>query len=149
MSLADDIAKAGFSWKECGHALCVQIKPGDKKVEDFNRTLCEGSGLAPILPGELLYSSLSCGHTTMGCRAIQFGMPSNSELLSEDGHLSCKKLEKRGDLNYIQAVNLGLKWKVLKHQVRDRFMGAMVILQAGMGLGRSYETSFHWAFLGC
>ena len=68
--LATDIAFVGWSWQETRHAMCVEILPGDLAVENFNRQLCDGVGLAPVELHSIRFGSLSCGHTNMALRAI-------------------------------------------------------------------------------
>ena len=73
--MARDIAFVGWSWAEVSHALCVEVLPGDASVEEFNRTLCDGCGLAPVGQHSIRFGSLSCGHTNMGLRAIAAAVP--------------------------------------------------------------------------
>ena len=125
--LASDIAFVGWSWLETRHAICCEVKPGDKTVEHFNRDLCEGSGLAPVEEDSIRFGSLSCGHTNMGLRAIAASVPSDCPLLGEGGALSLGKLRVR-DPEYAKAVVQGLHWKVLRWEVRERFPEAMRIV---------------------
>jgi hypothetical protein len=127
--LASDIAHIGWSWAATAHAICVQVAPGDKTVEDFNRRLCAGSGLAPVVPDSIQFGSLACGHTNMALRAIAAAVPSSCPLLSEDGKLSVEKL-RRKDPEFGNAVVRGLHWKVLRPEVRRLFPKALDIIQA-------------------
>ena len=126
--MASDIVHIGWSWQATSHAICVQVPPGDKTVEDFNRRLCQGSGLAPVLPDSIQFGSLACGHTNMALRAIAAGVPSSYPLLSEDGKLSLDRLRRR-DPEFAKAVEKGLRWKVLRHEVRVMFPKALDIIQ--------------------
>lgn len=126
--LASDIAFTGWSWAATSHAICCEVPPGDVEVENFNRKLCQGVGLPPVEPHSILFGSLSCGHTNMGLRAIAAGVPSECPLLSDGGRLSMTKLAVR-DTEYASAVQLGLKWKVLRYSVRSRFPKALDIIQ--------------------
>jgi hypothetical protein len=116
--LASDIAKAGFSAPETAHAVCVEVPPGSKEVEAFNERLCAGSGLPPIEKDCIRFGSLACGHTNQALRAIAAGVPSDCELLSDNGRMSARRLRDR-DPQYAEAVDQGLRWKVLKHAVRQ------------------------------
>ena len=129
LSLAHDIAFVGWSWAEVAHALCVEVAVGDASVESFNRTLCDGCGLAPVGMNTIRFGSLSCGHTNMGLRAIAAAVPSDDELLSENGRLSVERLAKR-DPEYAKAVQGGLRWQVLRPAVAAAFPDALPILQA-------------------
>ena len=127
--LATDIACVGWSWQETRHAMCVEILPGDLAVEKFNRQLCDGVGLAPVEPHSIRFGSLSCGHTNMALRAIEASMPSECSFLSEGGRFSLRKLELR-DQEFANAVRQGLRWLVLRSEVRVRFPDVLRIFQA-------------------
>ena len=45
--LASDICEVGWSWDACRHATCIEEKPGDSYISDFNKRLVANSGLAP------------------------------------------------------------------------------------------------------
>ena len=127
--LASDIAFVGWSWKETTHAVCVEVEPGTKDVEVFNRLLCAGVDLAPVEENSIHFGSLSCGHTSMGLRAIAAAMPSTCALLSENGRLSLTKLLIK-DPEYAKAVTRGLRWNVIRWPVRARYPKALPIIQA-------------------
>ena len=127
--LASDIAFVGWSWAETSHAMCVETLPGDLTVEQFNRQLCDGVGLAPVEHNSISFGSLSCGHTNMALRAIGASMPSDCPLLSEGGRFSVHKLGLR-DPEFARAVELGLKWTVLRASIRTTYPEALRIFQA-------------------
>jgi hypothetical protein len=120
---------AGFSAAEAAHAICCEELPGSKSIEEFNRRLCEGSGLPPVEQDSIAYGSLACGHTNMALRAIAASVPSDCPLLSHAGHMSLEQLRTR-DTTYATAVEQGLKWTVLKHAVRRDYPRALDIIQA-------------------
>lgn len=126
--LASDIAFVGFSWDAVRHAICCEAVPGSTELEDFNRRLCEGVALAPVVKDTIRFGSLACGHTNMGLRAIAAGAPSTCPLLSEGGRFSLAKLE-RLDKEFAKAVNKGLRWRVLRHDVRTKWPSALNIIQ--------------------
>jgi hypothetical protein len=140
--LATDIAFVGWSWKETVHALCIEVPPGDRSVEEFNRRLSQGVGLAPVEEGSIMFGSLSCGHTNYGLRAIAAGMPSTDPLLSEDGLLSVEKLGKR-DAEYARAVSHGLHWKVLRACVRQHYPRALPVLQGARNVAGHLQRKVH------
>jgi hypothetical protein len=129
--LASDIAFVGWSWAETKHALCVEVIPGDKAVEKFNRVLSEGADveLAPVEEDSIHFGSLSCGHTNYGLRCIAAGVASTCPLLSDSGRMSVTKLGAR-DPEYAAAVTRGLHWKVLRWPVRQKYPKALSILQS-------------------
>jgi hypothetical protein len=126
--LASDIAFVGWSWAETSHALCVETLPGDKSVEDFNRRLSDGVGLAPVEKDSIHFGSISCGHTNYGLRCIAASVASTCPLLSDCGRMSLEKLRRR-DPEYALAVVRGLHWKVLRAEVRQRYPKTLPILQ--------------------
>ena len=131
-SLMEMIATAGWSWAACNHAMCVQVLPGDSSVEEYNRALAFGTELAPVERDSIRFGSLSAGHTNMGLRAIAAGMPCADGRLGEHG---CYNVEvvRRHDAKFADAVQKGLRWKVLKSRVRVLFPEAMDIFQASEG----------------
>ena len=138
--LLRDIAFAGWSWPAVAHATCVEILPGDKTVENFNKMLCDGQALAPVVDNEIHFGSLSCGHTNMGLRALQAGVKSDCSLLSRDGFLDLAKVEAR-DPEMATAVRRGLKWKVLKATVRTQWPRALSVLQAARNVSFNRQTT--------
>ena len=66
--LADDISALGWSCECCRHALCVEVIPNDKSVENFNRRLCDGVALGEVPLDSIRFGSLACGHTNFVLR---------------------------------------------------------------------------------
>ena len=64
------IKRIGWSDNETEGAVCVQIIPGDRAVEEFNKRFVEGLPLMPVATDSLTHGSLGCGHTNYGLRAI-------------------------------------------------------------------------------
>ena len=98
LPLAHQIAFAGFNWKMCSHAVCVEVTPNSTDVEAFNAKLAAGGHLAPVVPNSIGFGSLSCGHTNMGLRAIAAQLPTDSVLLGRNGHC---------DVEHLRLQNLG------------------------------------------
>lgn len=140
--LAQDIAFVGFSWAETSHAMCVEIAAGDKSVENFNRMISTGVGLAPVEEDSIHFGSLSCGHTNYGLRCISAAVPSSCPLLSQDGVMSLAKLEQR-DPEYAKAVRMGLHWKVLRASVRALYPKALPILQGARNVSGHVQRKIH------
>lgn len=146
--LMERIAQAGWSWQECQAATCVEVEPNTKDVEVFNRRLCTGAGLPDVEENSIGFGSLACGHTNMGLRAIAAGVKSDALGISRDGRLSVEVIRAK-DPDFAEAVERGLRWKVLRHQVRAEFPEALRILQATntplLGWARAMQRSHNMA----
>lgn len=127
-TLLERIAATGWSWDKCAHATCIEAAPGDDSLHAFNERLCRDTGLAPVEKNSLMFGSLSAGHTNMGLRALAAKMPSNLKYLS-DGERFCLETLRKHDALFAEAVEKGLRWKVLKHEVRVLFPEALTIIQ--------------------
>ena len=141
--LASDIAFLGWSWQQTSHAICCEVPPGSREVEIFNAKLCKDVGLPEVEPHSVKFGSLSCGHTNMGLRAIAASAPSDCPLLSVGGKLSLDRLRGR-DPEFALAVERGLKWKVLRWEIREQFPKALDVIQVS---GVSHTVSKFAAFL--
>jgi len=136
-TLTQDIAFLGFAWRECDHALCIEEAPGKKVIEEFNRALSNGIDLAPVPENSIHYGSLACGHTNAGLRAVAAGLGSSCPLSSEGGVYSLSKIRHR-DADFGEAVEKGLRWQVLRWEVRERWPRSLDILQA-------FRVSSEWS----
>ena len=128
-TLMERIATTGWSWEKCLHATCIEAVPGDETLYEFNERLCRDTGLAPVEKHSLMFGSLSAGHTNMGLRALAARMPSTLPFLS-DGQRFCVDTLRKHDELFAEAVEKGLRWKVLKHEVRHLYPDALTIIQA-------------------
>ena len=127
--LMPTIHRIGWSDAETKDAVCVQIIPGDKSVEEYNQILVEDVPLKPVLPGELTHSSLSCGHTNLGLRAIEAECPNSNPRISEHGKMSKTWIAKT-DQPFAIAVDRGFHWQILHYAVRTKDPEALIILIA-------------------
>ena len=123
-------AIAGWSWRECNGSICVEVGSEQEAQEKFNRRLCRDNALPPVPRNSLLYTSLAGGHTNMGLRAIGARMPNTDPLLSQDGKYCPEKIAKE-DPEFGDAIENGLRWLVLRAEVRTRYPKALDIIQAG------------------
>ena len=128
LTLMERIGQMGWSWEQCSHAICIEATPNDNTLHAFNEKVCCDSGLAPIEPDSLRFGSLSAGHTNMGLRAIAARMPSSLPRLS-DGTRFCVDTLRKHDIPFAEAVEKGLRWRVLKHEVRNLFPEALNLIQ--------------------
>ena len=127
--LASDICEVGWSWDACRHASCIEEKPGSSLIFDFNKRHFSETGLAPVVEGSLRFGSLSCSHTQQALRAIGAGCASPDPLMARNGHYCLEKLKARDSL-YADAVQEGLRWKVLSWQVREMYPRVPDFIQA-------------------
>lgn len=130
-TLMERIAATGWSWDKCSHATCIEAVPGDDTLHEFNEKVCRDTGLAPVEKNTLKFGSLSAGHTNMGLRALAARMPSTLQYLS-DGERLCSDTLRKHDELFAEAVDKGLRWKVLKHDVRKLFPAALTIIQVSV-----------------
>ena len=128
LPLAHSIAFAGFNWKLCSHAVCVEVCPNSSEVEAFNIKLASSGHLAPVEPYSIKFSSLACGHNNMGLRAIAASMPTDSHLLGRNGNCDLEHLRSR-DPEYGLAVDNGLHWLVLRAEVRTKYPEVLSVIQ--------------------
>ena len=93
--LMEDIAFVGFSWRACAHAICCAVAPGSTEIEDFNIPLFSDETLPTIVPGQILYGTLACGHTNAGLRCIDAGTITATSLIATDGRFDLGRLKSR------------------------------------------------------
>ena len=132
--LASDICEVGWSWDACRHATCIEEKPGDSYISDFNKRLVAHSGLAPVVEGSIKYGSLSCSHTQQALRAIASGCESDNPLMSQGGRYCLERLGSRDKL-YAEAVAQGLRWKVMSWKVREMHPRVPDLIQSARNIG--------------
>ena len=126
--IADQIAELGFSWAETRQATCVEIEPGDTETEALNVKISSHAGMAPVEPNSIMYGAMASGHLNYVLRCIAAGVEATSPLLSEDGHMSLPKLRLR-DPDFASAVENGLRWTVLRWQVRKLYPEVLQVIQ--------------------
>jgi len=140
--LMGEIATVGWSWPATAHAVCCEAKPGDTSLQEYNGMLVKGLDLAPVLPNTIWFGSLSCGHTNMALRCLGAAVPSSCPLLSEGGKLDLDKLWKR-DPEFAKAATTGLKWRVLRAAVRERYPAVLSIIQAALNVAGNVQQKVH------
>jgi hypothetical protein len=129
LSLASEIADVGFSYTEIGDKpICCEVPPADPAVEAFNVKLSTDSGMADVPKDSIHYGSLSCSHTNYVLRCVAGGVPCEDELLAEGGRMSVAKIGRR-DKKFADAVATGLRWKVIRWQVRFLYPAAIQLIQ--------------------
>ena len=132
--LASDIFEVGWSWDACRHATCIEEKPGDSLIADFNKRVVSNSGLAPVEEGSIRYGSLSCSRTQQGLRAIGAGCQTHDPLMSEGDRFCLERVASRDKL-YADAVTQGLRWKVLDWKVREMWPRVTDLIQSARNIG--------------
>jgi len=111
------IKRIGWSDSETEGAVCVQIIPGDKTVEEFNKRFVEGLPLMPVPDDSLTHGSLGCGHTNYGLRAIEAESSNTDSTISRNGKLN-KEFIAETDKRFKRAADCGLNWKVIPYSAR-------------------------------
>lgn len=90
-------------------------------MEASNAKVCVGGvGLAIVEADTTRSGRLIRDYINMGLRAISAGMPSDIGILSDGGVLSLETVRKH-DATFAIAITVGLGWKNLKWEVRERF----------------------------
>ena len=132
--LASDIFEVGWSWDACRHATCIEEKPGDSLIADFNKRVVSNSGLALVEEGSIRYGSLSCSHTQQALRAVGAGCQTHDPLMSQGGRFCLDRVGSRDEL-YAEAVTQGLRWKVLDWKVREMYPRVTDLIQSARNIG--------------
>jgi len=134
--LMSDIHSLGFSLKQTSHALASEEIPGENTIELHNLEVTRDSAiLAPVMPGEIIFGSLACQHCNGGLRAIALKAPSQQEGMSTDGKWDKEKIrQKNGGQRFVDAVEHGLLWKVVRHPVRKARPKVLKLLQEARNL---------------
>ena len=123
------IKRVGWSDQETKNAVCVEILPGDKTVEEWNQRLAEDVPLKQVETGSLTHSTLGCGHTNCGLNAVEAECSNNDSSISVNGKLNREHIAKT-DKAFAEAVVRGLFWKILHHSVRVKYPEALTIIIA-------------------
>ena len=123
----------GFSLQATREAMCTEMPPGVEGEEQlhFNKVMVSHANglLAPIKPDSLEYLSVACSHTNQALRAVKAGC--NTEMTDkfvDQGRLS-KQLAEHMDKNFGLAMEKGLVWKVIKHEVTTAWPQLPFLLQ--------------------
>ena len=133
------IMKAGWSDQETINAVCAEMFPNDKTEEQFNQRLVADVALAPVPDSQLEYTSLGCGHTNAGLRAVDAECDSSDPTISEHGKLSKQKIENI-DPRFAAALDKSLSWEILKYIVPVLYPLAMPIIIAAYNVYGNIQT---------
>ena len=131
--LANDIVEDGWSWGMVTHATCIEERPGQSMIQDFNEKLVAGTDLAPVAHDSIRYGSLSCGHTNQILRAMAASMPADVPLVTENGRYSMARIRSR-DVELAKAVNTGLSWKAYSWRTRLWYPTLPELLQSARNM---------------
>ena len=127
--LGRDIANIGWSWEETSKAVCIEEAPTSLMIQEFNMALAQTDRLAPVQPDSIRFGSVACSHTNMFLRCMAAGVPSDDDVLADDGRLSLSKLKHR-DAAFADAVDNGLHWLVLSRRLRATFPDLPSLIQS-------------------
>lgn len=107
------VLQAGWSWRKCSDATCIEHDPADKEaVQDNEDFVALSGGYIPPL-SQLKYLSIGGGHTNTFLRAVKAGCPSAVDKLADStGKLNQAELVVGRD-SFKEATESGLKWLVL------------------------------------
>ena len=136
--LLPKIKRVGWSDAETKNAVCVEILPNDKTVEEWNQRLVVDVPLKQVETGSLTHSTLGCGHTNCGLRAIEAECSNNDPRISVNGKLSRAHIAKT-DKPFAEAVVRGLWWKILHHSVRTKYPESLTIIIAAYNVYGSVQ----------
>ena len=127
-SLGKDIAKVGWSWQACSHAVAIEDRP-DGAYAKFGSDLCRSNrNFAPLDQSVIKYASLSCSHTSHWLACVSHKMPCDDPSLSIDGRYSPPNIiDAHPEME--EALNKGLRWLVLKHWVADDYPTLLSAIQ--------------------
>ena len=143
--LLADLLDVGWSDREA-RGVCVELPPAEEEnIRNFNVALTRDSGgrLAPWEdPQRLRYATLWGGHTNQVLRLFLYGMPhqGSAKSVCDQGMLSLAKL-KAVDSKFGEAVEGGLRWRIISRQVLQRFPDLPKMMQAaGNCLGAVHRS---------
>ena len=141
--LMADIRFVGWSDKAVSHALCVQAEPGNSESEDATRAWVEASSvpMAPVVPGTIMFNTLSCGHTTQGMRCIDAKVECRNRLLGDGTHYDAEVIRKTDPL-MAEAVK-GITWTVLDWKVGYMYPKLFGMLSSARNVGGHLARSAH------
>ena len=117
-----DIVRIGFSFDKLGVPLLAEDSPNTPgAIEHHNKRLAAGNQLlAPVVPGSVLYGSLSATHTIQGLRCLDASVPCDHPLVSFAGKMDLGVAEKRTpDIG--KAIRDGVRCRVIKAAAMQRF----------------------------
>ena len=122
VKLMDNICELSWNDDECSHALCVEIKKGDRFGEDEFRKWCEDASVdfPPVEAGSLEAVSLACSHTNCGLRAVVSKCSSSNEKLGDGTNYDVDTIRKR-DRAFAEAAEGGLMWTVVLAVVLENY----------------------------
>lgn len=115
----DKILQAGWSWRKCSDATCVEHDPTDEQaVKDNELFVSLSGGYIPPL-AQLKYLSIGGGHTNTFLRAVKAGCKSAVDRLCDsDGKLNSAELTVNRS-GFKDAIDNGMRWLVLHKRCPD------------------------------
>jgi hypothetical protein len=127
--LISSIYSLGFDSNEV-RCLCVEVRPGDTSVNEYNRAMISGSGgMLAALEGEVRFASLWGGHTNQALRCIAGAVAHSDERLCLNGRLSIEKIRATDPL-YADAACNGVVWTVINCIVLESFPTLAGLIQS-------------------
>lgn len=131
MDLISKIFKNGFKNSALQNPACMELPPVGtpeyNAIKNFNFKIMEDSaGQLPQYDCDAKFASYTCGHTSMGLRCINAGvpvptvMPERFDRISHQGKLSLTRL-REVQPDYAKACDEGIEWKVFRYEFVKEF----------------------------
>ena len=127
-----DIFHVGWDWDEV-RAVCSDKDPMDEESILINKKLGEEHPtLWPQIPlASLHYFSLGASHTNGVLIIAGAGMPNQEDSITVDGKICVRKISLK-DADYAEAINEGLTWLVIPHEVLNMFPDLAQLIQSAL-----------------
>ena len=150
-AVVDSIVLFGWSWKQTAMACAGEIAPSDTSVQEFNEQLHEmASGYLGDVTETLTRQVLECGHTTAGLNAVRTGaIAMHGTIADVNGKLSLARLQERPQCKeHVNAIEIGLNYLVIRHQVQAKCPGLYpIISKAGNLAAETHQAESLWQSL--
>lgn len=126
------ILQAGWSWAAIdSNSIAIEDCPVKKHVARFTCDLCGLSEkFAAYKPEEVKVGSLGAGHANHWLACVAEGVPCSTPGISEEGKMSAALCCQ--DLGVKEAVEKGLRWTILRHEVESEFPMVPNIIQGAL-----------------
>ena len=146
--LGKKIVGMGWSWTVCALAICI-ADSSTRRIAKFTVRMQRGSSkFGRSDENEVLYGSLSNGHTNQFLVSVIDGVPTTEECLAVDGRISQEKI-KHGDDKIEDAWTKGISWTVLDSRCEELYGNALCNLaqRARQAVGQVQNEESNWQII--
>ena len=146
--LGKKIVGMGWSWTACALAICIADSSA-RRIAKFTVRMQRGSNRFGCSDeNEVLYGSLSNGHTNQFLVAVIDGAPTTEECLAVDGHISQEKVNQNDD-KIVDAWTRGMSWTVLDSRCEELYGNALCNLaqRARQAVGQVQNEESNWQII--